>query len=73
MRNQLSGEVVNASSLASFKYKLQNTDLSFDLIGKPLNKNFNSIQCAVDFVHLCYQALSYLNCFIRILSHSVTC
>ena len=33
--NQLSDEMVNASSLSSFKYKLKNIDLSFGLIGKP--------------------------------------
>jgi hypothetical protein len=33
--NRLSDEMVNASSLSSFKYKLTNTDLSFGLISEP--------------------------------------
>jgi hypothetical protein len=33
--NRLSDEMVNAFSLSSFKYKLNNIDLSFGLIGKP--------------------------------------
>jgi len=32
--NRLSGEIVNASSVSSFNYKLINTDLKFGLIGK---------------------------------------
>jgi len=33
--NRLSDEMVNASSVSSFNYKLINTDLKFGLIGKP--------------------------------------
>ena len=33
--NRLSDELVNASTLSTFKYKLTNTDLSFGFIGKP--------------------------------------
>jgi len=33
--NQLSDELVNASSISSFNYKLINTDLKFKLVGKP--------------------------------------
>jgi len=33
--NRLSFEMVNASSVSSFNYKLINTDLKFGLIGKP--------------------------------------
>jgi len=37
VRNQLSDEMVNASSVSSFNYKLKliNTELKFGLIGKP--------------------------------------
>jgi len=33
--NRLSDKMVNASSVSSFHYKLNNTDLKFALIGKP--------------------------------------
>jgi len=33
--NWLSDEMVNSSSVSSFNYKLINTDLKFELIGKP--------------------------------------
>jgi len=33
--NRLSVELVNASSVSSFNHKLINTDLKFELVGKP--------------------------------------
>jgi len=33
--NRLSDEMVNASSVSSFNYKLIKTDLKFELIGRP--------------------------------------
>jgi len=57
--NRLSDEMMNASSISSFNYKLIRTDLKFGHIGKPKQYfNYNYIQCAYKFVNLCYQTLS---------------